>query len=93
LGDYAGQKTDSIVSKAGIEAYMAYVLPFERDFGKLPSWEVVAAMDKMDWAEYAADRQEPDKYSFFNLGLQRSAFFELLKMVASDWLASAICMR
>jgi hypothetical protein len=56
LGDHAGQKTDSIISKAGMEAYMAYVLPFERDFGRLLSREEVAAMDKMDWAEYAADR-------------------------------------
>ena len=46
--DHAVQKADPIISKAGMEAYIAYVLPFERDFGKLPSQEAVAAMDEMD---------------------------------------------
>jgi hypothetical protein len=76
--DYAGQKADPIVSRAGMEAYMPYVFPFELDFGKLPSREAVAAMGEMGWAEYAADRQEPDKFTFFNLGLRRTAVFAAL---------------
>lgn len=74
----AGRKADRQASEAGMKAYMAYVLPFEQRFGILPTPEAVAAMDEMDWAEYAAGRQEPEQCDFFNLGVRRAALFRRL---------------
>lgn len=71
----AGRKADRQASEAGMKAYMAYVLPFEQRFGILPTPEAVAAMDEMDWAEYAAGRQEPEQCDFFNLGVWRATLF------------------
>jgi hypothetical protein len=72
---HEGQKADIKVSQAGMDSYLDYVLPFEREFGKLPTPDVVAEMEDLDWAEYATDRQEPETCDFFNLGLRRTAFY------------------
>jgi hypothetical protein len=70
-----GQKPDIKASQAGMDSYLDYVLPFEREFGKLPTPDVVAEMKDMDYGEYAMDRQEPETCDFFNLGLRRAAFY------------------
>jgi hypothetical protein len=70
-----GQKADIKASQAGMDSYLDYVLPFEREFRKLPTPDTLAEMEGLDFGEYATDRQEPGTCDFFNLGLRRAAFY------------------